>query len=223
MSDPNLLTRLRALDSCALSDAIDQLQLPPGVSGLIPRTMRRRIAGKVMTVRLAGGGSVSGAPPRHLCTAAIEAAEPNGVVVVEQRTGIDAAAWGGVLSNAAKKRDLSGAIIDGPARDVDEAVELDFPVFSRAVTCRTARGRIHEAATGAPIQVGGLRVETGDYVLADSSGTVFIKALDLARAVEAAEAIALHDATMVAALRAGQPVSQVMTSSYDHMLHGDKR
>ena len=46
---------------------------------------------------------------------------------IEQRTGIDAACWGGNLSLGAKLRGVAGVIIDGPARDIDEARELRLP------------------------------------------------------------------------------------------------
>ena len=133
--------RLRRLDVCAVSDALDQLGLAPAVTGIWPRTARVRIAGPVVTVKLAKGPPPAGSPPRHLCTTAIESAPEGGVIVVEQRTGVDAAGWGGMLSNAATVRRLSGVIVEGSARDIDEAADLSFPVFARGQTARTARGR----------------------------------------------------------------------------------
>ncbi len=210
-----LLERLRALDVCAVSDALDRLKLPSSVSGLAPQTLRKRLAGRVATVKFAAG-SRTGA--RHACTAAVETAEPGGIVVVEQRTGVDAAGWGGILSRAAVARGLSGAIVDGPARDIDEAAEVGFPVFARSCTARTARGRIFEADTGCPVVIGEVTVEPGDYALADSSGVAFIPAADIERVLDAAEAIAAREAAMTRDVEAGQPVSQVMGSSYEQML-----
>lgn len=212
------LERLRALDVCAVSDALDRLKLPPSVSGLEPKTLRARIAGRVATVKFAAG-SKTGA--RHACTAAVEAAEPGGVVVVEQRTGVDAAGWGGILSRASRTRGLSGAIVDGPARDIDEALEVGFPVFARGCTARTARGRIYEADTGCPVTIGDVTVKPGDYALADSSGVVFIRSAEIERVLDAAEAIAAREAAMSQDVEAGKPVSEVMGSSYEHMLSGD--
>ncbi len=210
-----VLERLLALDVCAVSDALDRLQLPASVSGLEPRTLRTRIAGRAATVKFAAG-SRTGA--RHACTAAVEAAEPGGIVVVEQRTGVDAAGWGGILSRAAHARGLSGAIVDGPARDIDEAAEVGFPVFARGCTARTARGRIFEADTGCPVSIGDTIVQPGDYVLADSSGVAFIPAAEIERVLETAEAIAAREAAMTRDVEAGQPVSEVMGASYEHML-----
>jgi len=212
-----LVERLRRLDSCALSDALDKLGLAPAVSGIAPRTTRTRIAGRIVTVKL--GPSVAGVKStRHLGTGAIESAERGEVIVVEQSTGIDAAGWGGVLSNAAQLKGLAGVIVEGPARDIDEALDLGFPVYARAVTCRTARGRVQELATGGPVRVGEVSVANGDYVLADSSGIVFLPADRAAEILEAAEAVAGREAAMTRDLRAGAAVSSVMGAAYESML-----
>jgi len=217
MSETDVIARLRRLDVCALSDACDRLKLSPAVTGIPPQTHRARIAGRITTVKV-GAGEKQGGSARHLCTAAIEAAEPGGIVVVEQRTGIDAAGWGGILSRAAHLKGLSGAIVEGPARDIDEAFEIGFPVFARGGTARTARGRIHEAETGGAVHVGGIKVEPGDYAVADSSGIVFIKPENLEAVLEAAEMIAAREAAMTKDVLAGKPVSEVMGASYEKLL-----
>jgi 4-hydroxy-4-methyl-2-oxoglutarate aldolase len=215
MSDA-VLDRLRGLDACAVSDTLDRLGLPSAVTGIAPRSVRQRIAGRVRTVKLeaANGRTAS----RHLCTAAIEAADRGDVIVIEQKSGIDAAGWGGILSVGAKTKGIAGVIVDGPARDIDEATELGFPVYARSVTARTARSRIIEVATGAPVTIGEVTVAAGDYVLADSSGVVFMAAADLERVVAEAEKIAAREAAMAKAAGAGNPMSQVMGADYERML-----
>jgi 4-hydroxy-4-methyl-2-oxoglutarate aldolase len=211
-----LSERLGRMDSCAVSDALDKLGLPGSVTGIKRVSTEQRIAGRVLTVKLdrADGRSAT----RHLCTAAIEAAAPGDIIVCEQRTGLDAACWGGNLTIGAQMRGVAGAIIDGPARDIDESRQLGFPVFARSITGRTARGRIVEVATGEPIQVGDVTVTPGDYVVADASSVVFIAKADAARVVEAAEQIVERESLMAKALREGQPISQVLGASYEHML-----
>ena len=127
MSDA-IATRLARLDACAISDALDQLALPPSVTGLAPQAARTRVCGPVITVTLAAGKSPPGSDVRHLCTTAIDRARPGHVIVVEQRTGIECASWGGILSNAALVRGVSGVIVEGLAKDVDEALEIGFAV-----------------------------------------------------------------------------------------------
>jgi len=170
----------------------------------------------VRTVRL--GPALGQTASRHLCTTAIEAADSGDVIVVEQRTGIEAAGWGGILSIAAQAKGVVGVIVDGPARDIDEAVEIGFPVYARSVTARTARGRIIEIATGEPVTVGDILVSAGDYVLADRSCAVFVKAADIERVVVEAERIAAREAAMAKAAREGQPIGTVMGADYERLL-----
>ena len=211
-------TRLARLDACAISDALDQLGLAPSVTGLLPLSVRRRISGQVITVKLAAGNAPPSANPVHLCTTAIDRAEPGQVVVVEQSTGIECAGWGGILSNAAHLRGLSGVIIEGPARDIDEAADMGFAVYARRGTARTARGRIHEISTGEPITVCETIVATGDWVVADSSGAAFVPADRIEEILAAAERIAAKEAGMTKAVLMGHPVSTVMGADYEQLL-----
>lgn len=214
------VTRLRRLDCCAISDAMDKLGLRGSVSGLHPLSSQRRIAGRVVTYRLvpAAEAPASTGAPRHLGTTAVEACEPGDVIVVEQRTGLDAGSWGGILSLGAKLRGVAGVIADGPVRDIDEARGHDFPVFARAATARTARARVAEAQTNGPVSIGEVLVLPGDYAIADASGVVFIPAADIDRVLDAAETIAGREAAMARALLAGRPISEVMGADYEHML-----
>jgi len=212
-----LIARLGRVDSCAVSDALDKLELPSAVSGIHRFSTDRRIAGRVLTVTLALAGGRPGAS-RHLCTAAIEAAQPGDIIVVEQRTGLDAASWGGNLSVGAQVRGIAGVIVDGPVRDIDDSRRLDFPVFARGHTARTARGRIVEVATNEPITVGEVTVVPGDYVVADGSGVAFIAQARIANVLETAETIVQREEAMAAAIRSGTPITQVMGANYERML-----
>src|SRR5262245_34271733 len=167
----DFVARLNRLDTCAVSDAMDKLGLRGVVTGIHQLSTQRKIAGVVLTVKL---GIDDGRPTaaKHLSTTAIETANPGDVIVVEQRSGIDAAAWGGNLSLGAKVRGVAGAICEGPARDIDESRQHDFPVYARDHTCPTARGRLIAAATNAPISGGTKRISAGGDMLADASAEV---------------------------------------------------
>ena len=211
------IERLSSFDVCTVSDALDRLQLSGVVSGLAQRSGDGRIAGKVITVRL-GTGEPPPGPPRHLCAAAIEAADERSIIVIEQRTGIEAGCWGGLLTLAARAKSVAGVVAEGLVRDVDEARAIGFPVFARGLTARTARGRIVEKATGVPVTIGDVGVEHGDFVVADRSGVAFIRAADLDAVLAAADAIATREASMARALKAGVRVSEVLGGHYEHML-----
>jgi regulator of RNase E activity RraA len=212
----DFISRINKLDSCAVSDALDKLGLKGSVTGIHRYTTDARIAGQVLTVKL--DRAEGRANTRHLCTAAIEAASPGDIIVVEQSTGIDAASWGGNLAIGARMRGVAGVIVEGPARDIDDCRKLDFPVFARNHTARTARGRIVEVATGEPVTVGDVTVTPGDYVVADGSAVVFVARSEIARVLETAEAIVAREEAMAQALRKGVPISKVMGANYETML-----
>ena len=214
--DP-LIARLRALDICDLSDALDALSLPPAVTGLVQACAGKPIAGRAVTVKLVAG-TAPGGSHRHLCTTAVEAAGPNDIIVIEQRSGIDAAAWGGILSRAAQVRGIAGTIVDGPTRDIEEAARTGYTVYARTLTCRTARGRIYEAESQMPVDFGDTKVISGDYIAIDRSGCVVIPAARIADVLERAEAIRDKSDDMAAAVYAGIPVSKVMGGDYERML-----
>ena len=215
-ADPNV-SRLRALDICDLSDALDALGLPPSVTGLIGTSAQKPIAGRAVTVKLVAGNAPGGAS-RHLCTAAVEAANTESVIVIEQRSGLDAASWGGILSRSAKFRGIAGTIVDGPTRDVEEANSLGYTVYARNTTARTARGRIHEAECQTTIKFGDTEVSPGDYVAIDRSGCVIIPAARIAEVLARAEDIFARSEKMAAAVASGAPVSQDMGGNYETML-----
>ena len=114
----NRVRRLRRLDACAVSDALDRLGLTGVVSQVPQQSGAGRIAGAAVTLRVGVGDSPAG-PPRHLGTTAIEASSSDHVIVIEQRSGLDAGCWGGLLSLGAQLRGVAGVIADGPVRDID--------------------------------------------------------------------------------------------------------
>jgi len=103
----DFVTRLKKLDCCAVSDALDKLHLKGAVTGLTELASSRRIAGRVLTVKL-GVGEPPGGKPRHVSTTAIESAQPGDIIVVEQHSGVNAASWGGILTLGAKLRGVAG-------------------------------------------------------------------------------------------------------------------
>lgn len=216
MTADHLAERLRRLDTCALSDAMDRHGLSGVAPGIHPLTATTAIAGRVVTVRLKPADGSTAA--RHLGTAAIEAAAPGDVIVIDHQGREDAAGWGGILSTAAKQRGVSGAIVDGATRDVDEARALGFPIFATAATPRTARGRAIEQSMGEPVTIRGVRVQPGDLVLADGSGVVFLPAAEAEAVIATAEQIAAREAAMTRDVLAGLPVSEVMGHTYETML-----
>ena len=212
------LERLAALDVCTVSDALDALGVEGAVLGLQPVWEGAQVAGRAVTVTLAEGPPPAGSPPVHLGARAIAASGPGNVIVVanDGRTGMGA--WGGLLSFAASLGGVAGVVVDGACRDVDEARTLRFPAFARSGVQRTARGRVHERATGEPVTIAGVAVRPGDIVLADGSGVVVVPDERADEVATKAEEIASREEGMKAALREGVPVTEVLGNTYESML-----
>ncbi|WP_026927051.1 RraA family protein [Granulicoccus phenolivorans] len=213
--------RLAAVDACAVSDALDSLKLPGVAYGLQRLTTTTRVVGRVIPVQLveAGRNQPSG---KHLCTAAVEASGPGTVIVVDNGGRTRVSGWGGNLSLAASRAGCAGVIIDGACRDLDESAEFGFPVFAANPVPTTARGRIIEQAWNVPIQIQGVTVRPGDWVVADGSGVVFIPAERVEEVLQAAEVIVDKERQMAARIRDGVPISEVMGASYEFMLNREE-
>ena len=96
---PDIAARLLALDTCAVSDALDKLGLPGAVIGIGALTGPARVAGRVVTTKL--GAPLPNLPKRHLGAGAVMAAERGDIIVVEHRGRLDVSGWGGLLSRGA--------------------------------------------------------------------------------------------------------------------------
>jgi 4-hydroxy-4-methyl-2-oxoglutarate aldolase len=211
-------SRLLALDTCAISDALDRVGIAGVVDGLRMMWPCGRVGGRVITVRLVTGRPGAPTSSRHLGTTALEMARPGDVIVVDNGARTEVAGWGGLLSNGAVARGVAAVIVYGACRDVDETSALGLPLFAMNACPRTARGRIEEDLTGGPIELGSVTVNLGDLVLADQSGVVVVPQGMAAAVLDQAEAIAAHEIEMAAELRRGTPAHVVMSEKYEHMV-----
>ncbi|MCW3838305.1 RraA family protein [Sphingomonas canadensis] len=214
------LARLAAIDTCALSDALDKLGLAGQVTGLRRESGAGRVAGVAVTVKLGTGDPPPG-PPTHLGCNAIEAADANTIIVVEQRTGVEAGCWGGLLTRGAIHAGVRAVVADGPVRDIDEARELGFAVFTNRLTCLTARARVVEKATNVPVEIGTVTVHPGDLIVADGSAVIVIRPEDADAVLTAAEGIVAREAAMIAEIARGTRMGAVLGGNYEHMLQKD--
>jgi len=204
-----LVVRLGALDTCAVSDALDRLGLAGAITGIGPLVaIDRPLVGPVVTVKV--GPRRDALPRAHLGASAILAARPGDVIVVDHRGRLDCSAWGGILSLAARERGVAGVVVDGACRDVDEARAMGFPLFARAAVPVTARGRIVEESFNEPVTLASVPVAPGDLLIADSSGVVVVAWANALEVVALAEKISEREAGMAAAVRAGASIVEVM-------------
>ena len=101
------------------------------------------------------------------------------------------ALWGELMSTRALKLGAAGAVVDGYSRDTTGILKLNFPTFShgRYAQDQAPRGKVIDFRV--PLQIGEVRVESGDIVFGDLDGVcivpraieqeVFTRALEKAR------------------------------------------
>jgi len=86
----------------------------------------------------------------------------------------DLARAGGLASFSAKIKGIEGVVVNGAIRDVDEIRETRFPVFARAVTPITGKGRITTLSINTSIEIDGVEIHPKDLVVADDNGTIVV-------------------------------------------------
>ena len=218
MLDSTTRQRLWNLSTTNLSDAIDALGYKGATFGIVPmwHTMTK-IVGPAVTVKMTAAGETKG--KHHLGVSAIAAAEKGDVIVIDNGGRIDTSCWGGILTNGAMMKGISGVVIDGACRDVDEFVECRFNVYARGSVVATARGRIMEEATNVMIQFAGVQVRPGDIVVGDKSGVVIIPIEHLDEVIEKAEQLEAKEEAMIKEIKAGVPMLEVDSKfNYERML-----
>jgi len=218
MSKEAIIERLAKLDTCAVSDALDSLALKGATWGVRPQWQCPRIVGRAVTMKIKPAGLQQ--PSQHLGTAPIEAAGPGDIIVIDNGGKLEFSCWGGLLALSAKLKGLSGVVIDGASRDIDEARELGFPVYARGAVPMTARGRVVQESYNQEIQFAGVQCHPGDLVIADGSGVVIIPREKEEDVVAAAETIYQKEQDMAAGIRKGSSGLEMLQKlGYEQMLN----
>lgn len=149
-------------------------------------------------------------PGDNLALHAALARAPAGAIVVCDAQG--ETGWGffgELMATDARNRGLAGLVIDGSIRDVEDIERLGFPVFARG-TAPAPATKLHTGSTGAPIRLAGEHVATGDQVIGDRDALAVVNESDWAAILEAAQQLGLRDAQVLARLRAGERLADVL-------------
>ena len=131
---------------------------------------------------------------------------PSGHVLVIQPNNREIAFMGELSAETLKFRGLRGVLIDGASRDTDFILKLGFPLWATHYTPLDIVGRWRAERMGEAVQIGNVRVRTGDYICCDRDGAVVIPA-ELAKEVTrlAEEAIGQENLVRKAILEGVDP------------------
>lgn len=175
--------RLLALPTTAISDATGG---HTNVAASIrPLADHFKIAGRALTVRLPDGenGAV---------LEAISKASKGDILVIDAKGNTNRAVAGDFVMQLAQGVGVQGFVVDGVIRDLAAARAIDFPVFSLGTTV-AAGNKNGGGAVGVPVAVGGVVVQSGDYVIGDIDGVIIVPQAAVEKIIEAAEAKVLKD------------------------------
>jgi 3-hexulose-6-phosphate synthase/6-phospho-3-hexuloisomerase len=146
----------------------DAMHRKGAMSGIVSICGNVKMVGKAVTVQTFAG---DWAKPVE----AIDIAGKNDVIVINNDGATHVAPWGELATLSCITKGISGVVIDGAVRDVDDIRIMKFPVFAKAVVPNAGEPKGF-GEINAEIRCGGQYVRPGDWISGDESGVVVIPA-----------------------------------------------
>jgi 4-hydroxy-4-methyl-2-oxoglutarate aldolase len=193
-----IIEELRKVSTGNIADAVDEAT---GQRGFMYHDMKpifkAKIVGPAATAVLRPVLKTDKTEYPNYALQILDEAPAGSVLVYVLEDGLETAGIGNLMATTAKVRGLSGAVIDGGARDIEEIEALQFPVFSRSVTPATSVGRYVSVAKQVPVTCGGVLVRPGDYIVGDRDGVVVVPVEKIAKVVELIQDYDARESKMV--------------------------
>lgn len=165
----------KSLHPAVVCDALDGLGYPnqsPRVP-LLPITVNGVLAGRCKTT-LWVNMFHRDPRPYELELMAIDACQPDDVLIAAASGSVHSGIWGELLSTAARNRGCVGSIVDGAVRDVAVMRQMQFPVFARGTCIYDSQNRQRVVDVDVPVEIDHVVFSPGDLVLANEDGVVVV-------------------------------------------------
>jgi 4-hydroxy-4-methyl-2-oxoglutarate aldolase len=204
----NLDVRVR---SAMISDSLDVLGIRNNAMDTRVHALRpgMRVVGIAATAEFMPDSEYDQKDPYGDAIDFLDTLAPGEAAVIATGGQCLSAFWGELFSAAAKGRGATGVVTDGPLRDTEQIVGIGFSAFGQASRPYDYKGRMRLKTTRQQVICGGVSVNNGDGVIADSDGVVIVPAEHLAAVTELANARAATEKTVLQDLLAGKSVREV--------------
>lgn len=140
---------------------------------LRPMTTNAVLVGRCRTTLWADMAHVD-PQPYELELRAVDACQPDDVLIAAAAGSMRSGIWGELLSTAARNSGCAGVIVDGAVRDVKRMCEMQFPCFARGVSPYDSRDRQRVIDIDVAVEIDGVAFAPGDLVVADEDGIVVV-------------------------------------------------
>ena len=204
---------LAGFSTATVSDALDRLGRPGSLLGIAPLFDGARLCGPAFTVRYVTAGSPPGTVGDYL-----DDVPPGGVVVLDNGGRTDCTVWGDILTAMADQRGVAGTVINGVCRDVQRALGLSYPIYSRGRFMRTGKDRVEVSDVGRPVTVGGVQVRPGDLLLGDADGVIAVPQEITGEVAEICAVISAREEAILTDVLAGGSIAEARRSHGYHLL-----
>jgi len=124
-----------------------------------------KMVGQAITVRTYPGDWAKSVEAIDICE--------KGNVIVIDAGGVGPAVWGELATNSCKIKGVSGVVIFGGIRDVEEIIKMNFPAFATVITPQAGEPKGF-GEINVPIKIGGQVIKPGDWIVGDMDGVVVI-------------------------------------------------
>jgi 4-hydroxy-4-methyl-2-oxoglutarate aldolase len=176
---------------------------------LQPLVRPARLVGRARTVEfIAGRTEAADDDPYGDMINFIDALSSGDVAVIAAHGSMRSGYWGELFTAAAISRGAVGVVCDGYVRDTAKVARMALPVFARGPRPYDYRGRTEVSSSGQPVDCGGVIISPGDLVVGDDDGVVVVPRPIEATVIDAANARASGESTVLAALTDGTSLRQ---------------